>query len=109
MDYKLQFLLMIIYIIENYIFHCIPVPPTPLSLPLPIYTKSTLPIYDPLPSLPITTGTPYRIIYEQTHQLPLVNATLRLITSPLPSLPLNNSLPRTADCSRTYAVHKPKK
>ena len=54
-------------------------------------------IYDPLPSLPLTTGTPCPI-YEQTHQLPPLNATLRRITSPLPSLPLNNSLPRTADC-----------
>ena len=74
------------------------VPPTPLSLPLPIYTNSTLPIYDPLPSLPLTTGTPCPITYEQTHQLPPLNATLRLIISPLLSLPLNNSLPRTADC-----------
>ena len=45
---------------------------------------------------------------SQTHQLPPLNATLRLITSPLPSLPLNNSLPRKADCSHTH-VHKPKK
>ena len=78
--------------------HSRPVPPTHLSLPLPIYTNSTLPIYDPLPSLPLTTGTPCPITYEQTHQLPPLNATLRLIISPLPSLPLNNSLPRTADC-----------
>ena len=89
--------------------HSRPVPPTPLSLPLPIYTNSTLPIYDPLPSLPLTTGTPCPITYEQTHQLPPLKATLILITSPLPSLPLNNSLSRTADCSRTDAVHKPKK
>ena len=46
---------------------------------------------------PLTTGTPYPITYEQTHQLPPLNATLRLITSPLPFLPLNNSLLRTAD------------
>ena len=74
------------------IIHSRPVPPTPLSLPLPIYTNSTHPIYDPLPSLPLTTGTPCPT-YEQTHQLPPLNATLRLITSPLPSLPINNSLP----------------
>ena len=66
--------------------------------PLPIYTNSTLPIYDHLPSLPLTIGTPCPITYEQTHQLPPLNATLILIISPLPSLPLNNSLPRTADC-----------
>ena len=40
---------------------------------------------------------------------PPLNATLRLIISPLPSLPLNNSLPRTADCLRTDAMHKPTK
>ena len=78
-------------------------------LPLPIYTNSILPIYDPLPSLPLTTGTHCPITYEQTHQLPPLNVTLRLIISPLPSLPLNNSLQRTADCLRTDAVHKPTK
>ena len=62
-----------------------------------------------LPSLPLTTGIPYPITYEQIHQLSPLNATLRLITSPLPSLLLNNSLTRTADCSRTDAVHKQKK
>ena len=72
--------------------------PTYLSLPLLIYINSTLPIYDPLPYLPLTTETPCPITYEQTHQFPPLNATLRLIISPLPSLPLNNSLPRTADC-----------
>ena len=54
-------------------------------------------------------GTPCPITYEQTHQLPHLNATLRLITSLLPSLPLNNNLPRTADCSHTDAVHKQQK
>ena len=67
-------------------------------LTTPHLQNSTLPIYDPLPSLPLTTGSPCPITYEQTHQLPPLNATLRLIISPLPSLPLNNSLPRTADC-----------
>ena len=86
------------YIYTHPSLHSRPVPTTPLSLPPPIYTNSTLPIYDPLPSLPLTTGTPCQITYEQTHQLPPLNATLRLIISPLPSLPLNNSLPRTADC-----------
>ena len=45
-------------------------------------------------------------IYLYVLQIPPLNATLRPITSPLPSLPLNNSLPRTADCSRTNAVNK---
>ena len=83
------------YICTHPSLHSRPVPPTPISLPLTIYTNSTLPIYAPLPSLPLTTGTPYPITYEQTHQLTLLNATLRLIISPLPSLPLNNSLLRT--------------
>ena len=39
-------------------------------LTTPHYTNSTLPIYDPLPSLLLTTGTPCPITYEQTHQLP---------------------------------------
>ena len=33
-------------------------------LPLPIYTNSILQIYAPLPSLPLTTGTPYPNTYE---------------------------------------------
>ena len=97
------------YIYTHPSLHSRPVPPTPLSLPLPIYTNSTLPIYHHLPSLPLTTRTPCPITYKQTHQLPPLNATLRLIISPLPSLPLNNSIPRTAVCSRTDTVHKPKK
>ena len=63
----------------------------------------TLPVYALFPSLPLTVGTPYTITYKLTHQLPPLNATLRLITSPLPSLPL------TVDCSSTNAVHKPTK
>ena len=55
-------------------------------LTTPIYTNSTLPIYDPFPSLPLTTGTSCLINYKQTNKLPPLNATLRLITSPLPSL-----------------------
>ena len=34
---------------------------------------------------------------------------LKTYISPLPSIPLNNSLLRTADCSRTDAVHKQQK
>ena len=40
------------YLLLHPSLHFRPVPPTPLSLPLPIYTNSTLPIYDPFPSLP---------------------------------------------------------
>ena len=74
-------------------------------LTIPIYTNSTP---APLPYLPLT-GIPNPITYEQTHQRPPLNATLRLIISPLPSLPLNNSLLRMADYSRTDAIHKQQK
>ena len=52
------------YIYKYQLQHSIPVPPTPLSLTLPIYTNSILQIYAPLPSLPLTTGTPYPNTYE---------------------------------------------
>ena len=87
-------------------------PSTQTPLFIYIYMKSgvcTIIVYDHLPPLPLTTGTPFPITYEQTHQLPTLNATLIFITSPLPSLPLNNSIPRTAECSRIDAVHKIKK
>ena len=46
---------------------------------------------------------PCPITYEQTHQLPPLNATLSLIISPLPSLPLDNSLTRTPSVGRSIA------
>ena len=58
-----------LYLPPSYIYthpslHSRPVPPTPLSLPLPIVKNSILQIYAHLPSLPLTTGTPYPNTYE---------------------------------------------
>ena len=71
-----------------------PVPPTSLSLPLPIFTNSILKIYAPLLSLPLTTGTSYPNTYELNLSIPSFKRHLMTHYFSLPSPHSIISLPR---------------